>query len=116
MTPKPISPVSSPRVGEHHGRAARLARELEYRSATLDADGWDVTAGFMREAASLLRSQPDPSLLGRETVRDALREIIARTYSTDRRYRLDYEPVAEICDIAKRALAALQTSKEDSNG
>jgi hypothetical protein len=38
----------------------------------------------------------------------ALKEVRARTYSTDRRCRLDYEPVAEICDIATSALEAIE--------
>lgn len=38
------------------------------------------------------------------TMQDALKQIVARTYSTDRRCRLDYEAVAEICDIATAAL------------
>jgi hypothetical protein len=36
--------------------------------------------------------------------RTALQQVVARTYSTDRRCRLEYEPVAEICDIATAAL------------
>lgn len=42
-------------------------------------------------------------------MREALQQIVARTYSSDRRCRLEYEPVAEICDIAQAALAAAAT-------
>lgn len=40
----------------------------------------------------------------RDEAREALKQIIARTYSSDRRCRLDCKPVAEICDIAARAI------------
>ncbi|MGR4927231.1 hypothetical protein ACIPUD_10495 [Bradyrhizobium sp. CAR08] len=47
-----------------------------------------------------------------ERLRQALRSIVARTYSTDRRCRLGYDSVAEICDIATDALNLPRASEE----
>lgn len=45
---------------------------------------------------------PDPDET--ERLRQALRSIVARTYSSDRRCALKADAVAEICDIATSAL------------
>lgn len=69
---------------------------------------WDTTDyGAMANelVAEMYATSPATSRPAAQPMRAALEQIVARTYSSDRRCRLDYESVAEICDIARAALA-----------
>lgn len=104
-----VASIQSLMRGAADALEAQQARIAELEE---DRDNWRSRAAERdEECERRFRAQHDAQALA-DRYEKALREVRARTYSSDRGCALKAEPVAEICDLASQALSSSQGRHE----